>query len=184
MSLIAEGDNEAFTILIRRHQDHVLNLIYRFFKDRDQAEDLAQEVFVRVWQGSKSYRATAKFSTWLYRITANLCLDEIKSIRYRLTFLSIFNKDNPSEIIEETNLYIDHTPSPEELIIDREENDMILNFLQALPVNQRMAFILKRFENLSYEEISQTMECSVSSVESLLVRAKKTLQKKIAHQKK
>ncbi|MEN6622523.1 MAG: sigma-70 family RNA polymerase sigma factor [Smithella sp.] len=180
MLLIAGGDDEAFIALIKRHQDHILNLIYRFFKDQDQAEDLAQEVFVRIWQGSKSYQPKAKFSTWLYRITANLCLDELKSIRHKLSFLSLFNKDNPSEIIEESkSLYIDHAFSPEELIIDREENDRIMELLQALPANQRMAFILKRFENLSYEEISQTMGCSISSVESLLVRAKKTIQKKL-----
>src|SRR3990170_8630704 len=79
MARIARGDNDAFEILVNRHQASVLNLIYRFIGDRTQAKDLAQEVFLRVWQSAKSYEPRAKFTTWIYRITTNLCLNELKS---------------------------------------------------------------------------------------------------------
>ena len=76
---IAKGDHDAFEILVNRHQISVLNLIYRFIGDRTQAKDLAQEVFLRVWQTAKSYESRAKFTTWIYRIATNLCLNELKS---------------------------------------------------------------------------------------------------------
>src|SRR4030066_2454821 len=79
MTRIAKGDTDAFEILVNRHQTSVLNLIYRFIGDRTKAQDLAQEVFLRVWQAAKTYRPEAKFATWLYRITANLCFNELKS---------------------------------------------------------------------------------------------------------
>ena len=86
MAGIAKGDDDAFEILVNRHQTSVLNLIYRFIGDRAQAKDLAQEVFLKVWQAAKSYEAKAKFTTWIYRITVNLCLNELKSARRRKWF--------------------------------------------------------------------------------------------------
>jgi RNA polymerase sigma-70 factor (ECF subfamily) len=76
MAKIAEGDEEAFEILVERHRTIVLNIVYRFMGDREQANDLAQEVFLRVWQTAKKYEPTAKFTTWIYKITANLCFNE------------------------------------------------------------------------------------------------------------
>ena len=83
MARAAKGDNSAFEALVKRHQRAVLTLIYRFMGNRTKAEDLAQEVFIRVWQAAGRYKPTAKFSTWIYRITANLCLNELKSARRR-----------------------------------------------------------------------------------------------------
>ena len=78
MARIAKGDNDAFEILVNRHQTSVLNLIYRFIGDRTQAKDLAQEVFIRVWESAKSYEPKAKFTTWIYKITTNLCINEAR----------------------------------------------------------------------------------------------------------
>ncbi len=86
MARIAKGDEDAFEILVTRHQASVLNLIYRFIGDRTQAKDLAQEVFLRVWQAAKTYEPKAKFTTWIYRITTNLCLNELKSARRKRWF--------------------------------------------------------------------------------------------------
>ena len=77
---VAAGNQQAFETLVNRHQTPVLNLIYRFVGDRTQAKDLAQEVFLRVWQAAKSYKPEAKFTTWIYRIATNLCLNELKSV--------------------------------------------------------------------------------------------------------
>jgi RNA polymerase sigma-70 factor (ECF subfamily) len=177
MARIAEGDEYAFEVLVGRHQSSVLNLIYRFIGDRTQAKDLAQEVFLRVWQTAKSYEPRAKFTTWIYRVTANLCLNELKSARRRKWF-PFHRSDGDSEnAIEET--FSDGSPTAEDLLLAKEQTRKISEALQSLPANQRMALILKRFDDLSYEEISRILDCSVSAVESLLVRAKRTLREKL-----
>ncbi len=86
MARTAEGDEDAFEILVNRHQASILNLVYRFIGDRTQAKDLGQQVFLKVWQAAKSYESKAKFTTWVYRITANLCFNELKSSRRKKWF--------------------------------------------------------------------------------------------------
>jgi len=177
MDRIAKGDHDAFEILVTRHQASVLNLIYRFIGDRTQAKDLAQEVFLRVWQAAKTYEPKAKFTTWIYRITTNLCFNELKSAR-RKKWVSFFRSHKDNEYSMEQSLP-DDAPSAEDLLLTKERSRRILDALQSLPVNQRMALVLKRYDNLSYQEIAQILGCSVSAVESLLVRAKRTLQEKL-----
>ena len=177
MARIAKGDNDAFEILVSRHQTAVLNLIYRFIGDRTQAKDLAQGAFIRVWQAAKTYKPEAKFTTWLYRITANLCSNELKSARRRRWFqFRRSNEDNEGNI-EET--FSDGSPTAEDLLLEKERSRQISDALQSLPDNQRMALVLKRYDDLSYAEIAQIIGCSVSAVESLLVRAKRTLQEEL-----
>jgi len=177
MTRIVKGDEDAFETLVNRHQTSVLNLIYRFIGDRTQAKDLAQEVFIRVWQSAKSYQPKAKFTTWIYKITTNLCLNEIKSARRRRWFpFHRSNEDNEGSI-EET--FSDGSPTAEDLLLERERSRQISGALHSLPENQRMALILKRYDDLPYQEIARVMGCSVSAVESLLVRAKRTLQEKL-----
>jgi len=182
MARIAEGDEYAFEILVNRHQTSVLNFIYRFIGDRTQAKDLAQEVFIRVWQAAKTYKPEAKFTTWLYRITANLCLNELKSSRRRKLF-QFLRSDADNEIHGENN-FPDGSPSPEDLLLAKERSHQITKALQSLPENQRMAVILKRYDDFSYEEIARILNCSVSAVESLLVRGKRSLQEKLKNYEK
>jgi RNA polymerase sigma-70 factor (ECF subfamily) len=177
MARVAEGDDYAFQILVNRHQASVLNMIYRFMGDRSKSEDLAQETFLQVWRAAKSYQRKSKFTTWLYRICVNLCLNEIKSAR-RKKWLQFFQNAPDSKHPENESL-LDESPNPEDRLLARERNQQITNALQALPENQRIALILKRYDDLSYEEISRILHCSVSAVDSLLVRAKRTLQKKL-----
>jgi len=175
MARIAEGDESAFEILVNRHQTSVLNLIYRFIGDRTRAKDLAQEVFLRVWQSAKSYEPKAKFTTWIYRITANLCLNELKSSRRKKWLQFLRFGDNLENTVEET--LVDDRASPEDILLAKERSRQIANALQSLPENQRMALILKRYDDLSYQEIAKILNCSISAVESLIVRAKRALQK-------
>lgn len=174
---IAEKDEDAFQILVNRHQTPVLNLVYRFIGDRSRSEDLAQEAFLQVWRSAKSYQRKSKFTTWLYRICVNLCLNEIKSAR-RKKWLRFF-ENTPNSMYPENESLLDESPNPEDLLLARERNQQIATALQSLPENQRIALILKRYDNLSYEEIASVIGCSNSAVESLLVRAKRTLQKKL-----
>jgi RNA polymerase sigma-70 factor (ECF subfamily) len=174
---VAEGDEYAFQILVNRHQTSVLNLIYRFMGDRSKSEDLAQEAFLKVWRASKSYKGKSQFTTWLYRICVNLCLNEIKSAR-RKKWLQFF-KNTPDSKQPENEDLLDESPNPEDLLLAQERNQRITNALQSLSENQRIALILKGYDDLSYEEISRVLGCSIAAVESLLVRAKRTLQKKL-----
>jgi len=182
MAKIAEGDNDSFEILVNRHQTSVLNLVYRFIGDRTQAKDLAQEVFIRVWQAAKTYKPEAKFTTWIYRITANLCFNELKSAR-RKKWFQFLRFDTDNEIHGEKD-FPDSSPSPEDLLLAKERSRKISDALQRLPDNQRMALILKRYDDLSYQEIAKVIGCSVSAVESLLFRAKRTLQEKLKNYEK
>jgi len=177
MARVAEGDEDAFEALVLRHQTSVLNFIYRFIGDKTQAKDLSQEVFLRVWQAAKSYEAKAKFTTWIYRIVSNLCFNELKSARRRRWRQFFRSAEEGGQDIEEK--FPDDSPSSEDLLLTRERNRQISETLQSLPANQRMAIILKRYDDLSYEEIARIMGCSVSAVESLLVRAKRTLREKL-----
>ncbi len=177
MIRIAKGDYDAFEILINRHQTSVLNLIYRFIGDRTQAKDLAQEVFIRVWQAAKTYKPEAKFTTWIYRITANLCFNELKASRRKKWFSFNRSDEDGEHTLEET--LADSGPSAEDVLLEKERNRQISDALQSLPDNQRMALVLKRYDDLSYAEIAQILGCSVSAVESLLTRAKRTLQEKL-----
>jgi len=176
MPRIAEGDEYAFEGLVRRHQASVLNLIYRYVGDRTKARDLAQEVFIRVWRAANRYEPKAKFTTWIYSISANLCLNELKSSGKKKRFLSESPIEEDQTMNEENNVF----PSAEEILLAEERSRQISDALQSLPENQRMALILKRYDYLSYAEIAKIMECSVSAVESLLVRAKRNLHEKLA----
>jgi RNA polymerase sigma-70 factor (ECF subfamily) len=175
MAKAAEGDEFAFEILVRRHQASVLNLVYRYVGDRTKAKDLAQEVFLRVWKSASRYEPKAKFTTWIYRITANLCLNELKSFgKKKLIF-----GGSPGEEGQTRDEGSNVSPSAEDLLLAEERSLRISDALQSLPESQRMALILKRYEGLSYDEIARVMRCSVSAVESLLVRAKRNLQEKL-----
>ena len=182
MARIAEGDEDVFEILVNRHQTSILNLIYRFIGDRTQAKDLAQEVFLKVWQSAQNYEPKAKFTTWVYRITANLCFNELKSSRRNKWFSFLQSDEDSKHTFEET--LADTAPSAEDLLLEKERSRQISDALQSLPENQRMALILKRYDDLSYQEIAQIIGCSVSAVESLLVRAKRTLQEKLKNYEK
>jgi RNA polymerase sigma-70 factor (ECF subfamily) len=177
LARVAAGDETAFQILVNRHQTPVLNLIYRFLGDRQKSEDLAQETFLQVWRAAKTYQGRSKFTTWLYRIGVNLCLNEIKAARRR-SWLQFFRNLPDSKGPEDKSLS-DAAPNPEDLLLAHERSRQISDALQSLPENQRIALILKRYEDLSYEEISTVLGCSIPAVESLLVRAKRSLQKKL-----
>jgi RNA polymerase sigma-70 factor (ECF subfamily) len=177
LARVAEGDEYAFHILVNRHQTPVLNLTYRFLGDRQKSEDLAQETFFQVWWAAKTFRGKSKFTIWLYRICVNLCLNEIKSAR-RKKWLQFFQNLPDSKHPEDESL-LDEAQNPESLLLAHERSRQVSNALQSLPENQRIALILKRYEDFSYEEISRVLGCSIPAVESLLVRAKRSLQKKL-----
>ena len=133
--LVAEGDQYAFQILVNRHQTSVLNLAYRFLGDKQKSEDLAQEAFFQVWRAAKSFKGRSKFTTWLYRICVNLCLNEIKAARRRNWFQFFRNLSDPKAPQDQSLL--DDALNAEGLLLARERSRQISSALQVLTENQR-----------------------------------------------
>lgn len=170
MRLVAKGDRMAFSCLMERHRKTVYGIVYRYFHSQQDADDMFQEVFLKIWRSAGSYTPTAKFRTWLYTITANQCKGELalfwhKGVRLVGTFWG--------EGQEEWELQ--GSPSTEEKVAHDQQTLLVRNAILMLPAKQRLALILNRFEGLSYKEIAEVMHCSVPTVESLLFRAKSNL---------
>jgi len=163
------GDDGAFEQLVLKHQKGVLNVVYRYLGDRSGAEDAAQEVFIKVYRARRSYQPQAKFSTWLYRITVNHCLNEIRSRRSAPA--------GPAPIEEMIEEPVGHDPGAGLNAADLRR--AVKEAIDSLPDNQRVAVLLARFEELSYEEIAEAMQVSLEAVKSLLFRAKENLKARL-----
>jgi len=161
-----EGDISAFEELLKKHEKSILNLIYRFLGNSNDAEDLTQEVFLRVYRAKDTWQPKAKFSTWLYRITANLCFNWRR-------------KKSPVSLEDLSILPSTTNGSSENIEIKKE----IQKALLSLPKNQRLALIFCHYEDKSYQEISELLGCSVSSVKSLIFRARQNLKARIVTNK-
>jgi len=182
---IGHGDKRAFEALLHRHQSAILNFIFRFTGSRADAEDLTQEVFLSVWRAAKTYRPDAKFTTWLYRIARNRCINKQRANRIRKLFVrsrlqeAQANPGNPFF----GGKGVDRL-TPEDRLIYLEQTGQLLNAINALPTSQRIAIILKICDEMSYQEIAHIMDRSVSAVDSLLIRAKKNLHKNLMNASK
>ena len=159
----ASGDQNAFAQLVRSHQIRVLNLAYRFSRDHQDAEDLAQEVFFKVWRYAPTFKGQSAFSTWLYRLAVNICLNYRQKKKTESDPLPLLG-----DFAAETNV------AGAEIMI-RERENLLTQAMAALPARQKMALILASFEGKSYEEIAAVMEVSISAVETLLFRARQNL---------
>ncbi len=178
MLRVKQGDTAAFTDLVEKYKQPVMNLVYRTIHDATEAEDLAQNVFVQVFKSAPRYQTTAKFSTWLFTIARNLCLNEIRR-RSRHPAESLDaphpeQEDQPLRQVEDKKVF-----SPPETLLQGELAEKIEEALADLPENQRSAVLLCRQEELSYEEISAVLGCSVSATKSLIHRGRETLKEKL-----
>ena len=178
MARVAAGDKHAFEALLYRYQQSIINFIFRFLGDRSEAEDLTQEVFLSVWKSAGTYKPKAKFTTWLYRIAVNLCINRQRSLRIRKWFTAS-NPDSRPQAPNGTSVADMGVTrrTPEDDLLQLELSQQMRKALAGLPTSQRLAVILKLYDELSYHEIAQILGRSVSAVDSLLVRAKKKLRK-------
>lgn len=176
-----KGDISSFEKLLQKHKESIVNIIYQFIGERDEAEDLAVEVFLRVYRAAKKYEAKAKFTTWLYKITTNLCLNEIRK-KAKLQTISLSKPISAGEEKEEELIekIADAAPSPQQILEKKERNALIRKAIDSLPAKQRMATILQIYEGLSYKEISRILGCSVKSVERRLYWARTNLKEKLS----
>jgi RNA polymerase sigma-70 factor (ECF subfamily) len=171
---IVEKDEASFRQFVEKYQDFVVNVCYKFLRDRADAEDIAQEVFIKVFDSAHTFRGDAKITTWLYRISANKSLNFIRSRKKT----SLFDRlDNYLNTDGEFRNHISQSMTDEEN--ENRKSKYLYQAIETLSDKQRTAFTLNKLENLSYKEISEIMNLSLSSVESLIHRAKLKLQKKL-----
>lgn len=175
---IAKKDEEAFRLLVEKHKDMVVNVCYGFLHKREDALDVSQEVFIQVFRSAERFRHEAKLSTWLYRIAANRSLNFLRSKKRNaiLNSLDVLFESNDSP--PETRLEAPER-SAQEALEQREEIKVLRKALATLPKKQRMALTLHKYQELSYQEIAEIMEVSVSNVGVLIKRGKEKLQKKM-----
>jgi RNA polymerase sigma-70 factor (ECF subfamily) len=166
------GDERAFTVLVERYQSRLLNFIYRTIGDRERAEDLVQEVFVRVYRHLGRFDRSKKFSTWIYTIASNLAKNELRNrSRNPLVFFQTLAKGGPGE--EERPVeFEDHKLRPDDLYRKRHLREAVDSSVAQLPAHHREVFVLREIEGKSYEEIAEITNCNLGTVKSRLNRAR------------
>ena len=170
------NNQKAFQEMVIKYQNLVINTCYGFLHNQNDAQDVAQEVFIEVFRSISKFRQESKLSTWLYRISVNKSINYIRDNKKNSWFQSLdllFEKEKAvKEILPDFD-------TPQEILEKDEKSSSIYKAIDDLPQNQKIAFTLYKFENLSYKEISEVMNISFSSVESLIFRSKKNLQSKL-----
>jgi RNA polymerase sigma-70 factor (ECF subfamily) len=178
MLRVKQGDTTAFAVLVDKYKQPVINLCWRTLGDATEAEDLAQNAFVQAYKSAPRYQPSAKFTTWLFTIARNLCLNELRR-RAR----------HPADSLDQTYAESDDHPvhqvvdrqtaAPPEQLLRGELEQKVEQAIQRLPENQRAALLLCRQDELSYEEMAEILDCSVSAVKSLIHRGRETLKQQL-----
>jgi RNA polymerase sigma-70 factor (ECF subfamily) len=180
---IGKGNQQVFRMLVEKYQSTIFKICNGFIHNKEDCEDIVQDVFIEVYQSIHNFRGEAKLTTWLYRIAVNKSLNYLRKTKIRRNILSMESlfggdKSRPSEVE-------DNSIRPDENIEQNERARILFSALRALSTNQRIAFVLNKYEDLSYKEIAEIMNTSLPAVESLIHRAKINLQKKLyVHYKK
>ena len=172
---LGSGDENALSVLVDRHSAAIYRFSIRFTGDESLAQDIAQEVFLRLYRNARRYNRETPFKTWLFTIVRNTSIDMARSYTYR----KAYSLDDYSREHDRT-AHLDPDPDPEETYLSRESADEVAQAVRSLPEKQRTAVILRYYEGMSAAEIAGVMRSTVASVESLLVRAKRNLMKSLA----
>ena len=175
MSLVKQGDTDALRQLIEAHQHRVIGTVAKMLGDDSDAEDIAQQVFIRVWRSAARYEPTAKFTTWLFKITRNLVFNELRR-RKRHPALSL---DATTEDDRPMQAPDPGTKSPDDVLLNDEMQKAIQRAIDELPEIQRMAIVLRRYDDIPYEDIGEILGLSVPAVKSVLFRARTELREKL-----
>ena len=179
---VKAGDEASFELLLQRYRTPLVNFLFRMVRNREQAEDLAQEVFLRVYRAREDYVPSAKFTTWLFRIATNLALNSMRDTRYQKLEVSI---DAPvtvdAEDGDERPLDVaEKHPNIEQHLVEDVRVKMIRHAINKLPEKQRAAVLLHKYQELDYTEIAKILSCSESALKSLLFRAYEALRVELA----
>ena len=178
MQRVKAGDLDAFREFVEAHQHRIIGTVAKMLGDETDAEDIAQQVFVRVWKSAHRWEPTAKVTTWLFKITRNLVCNEIRRrMRHPVTSLDRTFRDDEGERpmqAEDTSV-----KRPDASLLDDEMQAAIQTAIDALPETQRMAIVLRRYDDISYEEIGEILSLSVPAVKSVLFRARTELRERL-----
>jgi RNA polymerase sigma-70 factor (ECF subfamily) len=173
IQLCKDGDRQAFNQLIAQYQNQVFNIAYGMLSDYEDASDASQEVFVKVYKSIASFRGQSSFSTWIYRICANVCNDSLRKRQRRGITVSIENDDDDNTISEIPS----DTPTPEENVMMNERQRAVREAINSLSEEYREIIVYSDINQLSYDEISQILKCPVGTIKSRLNRARNALKK-------
>lgn len=174
MERVREGDLAAFEALVEAHQGRVIGTIAKMLGDETDAEDIAQQVFIRVWNSASRYMPSAKFTTWLFTILRNLVFNEMRR-RKRHPVLSLERGDDERSFQQPDT----QAKPPSAVLLDAEMQQAIQAAIDSLPEVQRMAIVLRRYQDVPYEEIAKILKLSVPAVKSVLFRARQELREKL-----
>ena len=174
MRLVSRGDTSAFEELIERHQALVAGTVARMLSSNSDVEDIAQQVFIRVWKSARRYVPRAKFTTWLLKITRNLVFNELRRTK-RHAHVPLQSEPGAEDppVKDETNL------APDTSLLESELQRTIEEAILQLPETQRLALVLRRYEQMSYEQIAEVLDLSVPAVKSVLFRARSELRARL-----
>jgi len=174
MLQVKAGDDSAFAYLVQKYRRPMVSFMYRMARNAAAAEDLAQEVFLRVYRSRESYEPSAKFTTWLYRIATNLAVNYVRDTRHERPEVMV-SVDEPDQETGLTMDVRDTSLTAEEAILRRERMAAIRQRVQALPERQRLAVLMHKYQQMDYRQIAQVLKLSESATKSLLFRAYETL---------
>jgi RNA polymerase sigma-70 factor (ECF subfamily) len=178
MLRVKKGDESAFTFLVQKYRRPIVGFLYRMCHNPSTAEELAQEVFLRVYRSRETYEANAKFTTWLYRIATNLAVNYARDTRHERPEVTV-RLDEPDQESGTTPDLADDTLSAEEQLVRRERLAAIRSKVNALPERQRMAVIMHKYQQMDYRQIAEVLKLSESATKSLLFRAYETLREQL-----
>lgn len=181
MLRVREGDQTSFALLLDRHRTPVVHFLYRMVQNQAVSEELAQEVFLRVYKSRASYQPTAKFTTWLYRIATHLALNWIRDRKKERGHQSLDAGILDGEGDVTARQVADRAPTVEQTMLTATKLREVRSAIEALPDKQRAAVLMHKYEGLGYVQIAKILETSESAVKSLLFRAYETLRGRLAH---
>lgn len=171
MLRVREGDESCFHTLLDRHRNSLIRFLYRMVQDSGTAEDLAQEVFLRIYRSRTNYEVTARFTTWMFRIATHVALNWLRDQKH---------VRRQTELEAERD-FADLHPSTEQRLVQNVRVNEIRTAIRNLPAKQRAAVLMHKYEGMDYSQIAGVLECSESAVKSLLFRAYESLRAKLAH---
>ena len=177
MLRVKEGDGASFGLLLEKHRSPVVHFLYRMVQNQAVAEELAQEVFLRVYRSRSSYEPTAKFTTWLFRIATHLALNSLRDGKNE-RLQERLDKDSTDMPARQVS---DNRPSVEQKMVYQVRLEEVRQAVAALPGKQRAAVLMHKYEEMEYSQIARVLRCSESAVKSLLFRAYETLRARLAH---
>jgi RNA polymerase sigma-70 factor (ECF subfamily) len=178
MLRVKAGDQSAFDYLVQKYRRPLVSFMYRMARNSAAAEDLAQEVFLRVYRSRQTYEASAKFTTWLYRIATNLAVNHARDTRHERPEVTV-SLDEPDEETGTTLDVADGTITAEEALVRRERMLAIRGKVEALPERQKLAVIMHKYQQMDYKQIADVLKLSESATKSLLFRAYETLREQL-----